>query len=248
MRQIKVGAVQFEARDADKSYNLGVIERLAKKAKEQGAELVSFHECSISGYTFLENLNREELCELAEPVPGGPSTEALIAIARSAGLSVGAGLLERDGDKLYNCYIVVDAGGFIASHRKIHSFVHDALTCGDRYTVFDHLGCRIGILTCYDNNLPENVRITAMMGAEIILMPHVTGCLPSPMPGRGRWIAKSGRNGNLIPCGAVWSLTVRKDAGGSCAGCRRAPTRTASMPSIRTRLAWMGTRSSPAVR
>jgi hypothetical protein len=24
-----------------------------------------------------------------------------------------------------------------------------------------------------------------MLGAEIILMPHVTGCLPSPMPGRG---------------------------------------------------------------
>ena len=44
---------------------------------------------------------------------------------------------------------------------------------------------KMGFLICYDNNLPENTRITAMMGAEIIFMPHVTGCLPSPMPGRG---------------------------------------------------------------
>jgi predicted amidohydrolase len=40
-------------------------------------------------------------------------------------------------------------------------------------------------LICYDNNLPENVRITALLGAEVIFMPHVTGCLPSTMPGRG---------------------------------------------------------------
>ncbi len=51
--------------------------------------------------------------------------------------------------------------------------------------VFDLLGCRCGILICYDNNLIENVRITALQGAEVIFMPHVTGCLPSVMPGRG---------------------------------------------------------------
>ena len=51
--------------------------------------------------------------------------------------------------------------------------------------MFELLGCKCGILICYDNNLVENVRMTALMGAEIIFMPHVTGCLPSVMPGRG---------------------------------------------------------------
>lgn len=185
MREIRVGAAQFEVRDADKPYNLGAIEALAAKAAAQGAALVSFNECSISGYTFLENLSREELAALAEEVPGGPSTERLVEIARSLNIAVGAGLVEREGDRLYNCYLVVNPSGFVAKHRKIHAFISEYLTCGDRYTVFDLLGCRFGILTCYDNNLPENVRITAMMGAEILLMPHVTGCLPSPMPGRG---------------------------------------------------------------
>ena len=67
MREIRVAAAQFEARDGDKSYNLAIIENLAGKARDQGAELVSFHECSISGYTFLETLSREELAAVAEP-------------------------------------------------------------------------------------------------------------------------------------------------------------------------------------
>ena len=185
MRQIKAGAAQFEARDGDKPHNLAVIRRLACAAKEQGAELVSFHECSISGYTFLENLSREALFDLAEPVPAGRSTEELVRMSREIGVTLAAGLIEREGDCVYNCYAVVNGEGLLAKHRKIHAFIHPALTCGDRFTVFDHLDCRFGVLTCYDNNLAENVRITAMMGAEIILMPHVTGCLPSPMPGRG---------------------------------------------------------------
>ena len=185
MREIKVGAAQFEVRDGDKLYNLDAIRRLAAKAAEQGAELVSFNECCISGYTFLQDLSRDELAALAEPVPGGPSTGCLLEIARSLGAAIGAGLIEREGDRLYNCYVVVDSDGLVARHRKLHAFISPHLTCGDSYTVFEWRGCTWGVLTCYDNNLPENVRITAMMGAEIVLMPHVTGCLPSPMPGRG---------------------------------------------------------------
>jgi predicted amidohydrolase len=185
MRELKIGAAQFEARDADKVYNLARIAALTGEAVERGAELVSFHECSIPGYTFLENLSREELEALAEVVPAGASTQCLIEIARTHGVALAAGLIERDAEKLYNCYVVVSPEGFVAKHRKIHAFISNFLTCGDRYTVFDLLGAKFGILTCYDNNLVENVRLTAMMGAEVILMPHVTGCLPSPMPGRG---------------------------------------------------------------
>ncbi len=185
MRDIKIGAAQFEARDADKAYNLSRIEALTRSAVEQGAEIVSFHECCIPGYTFLQTLSRSRLIDLAEPVPGGPSTERLIHIARENGVPILAGLVEIDGDQLYNTYICVTPDGFLAKHRKLHAFISKQIASGDGYTVFDLLDCRIGILICYDNNLPENVRITAMMGAEILFMPHVTCGLPSVMPGRG---------------------------------------------------------------
>jgi len=199
MKQIRVAAAQFEAADGSKDRNLDTIAGLAREAKEQGAELVSFHECSIPGYTFLETLNRLQLLELAEPVPDGPSCQRLTAMAGDLGLPVAAGLLEVDDGRLYNTYVVATASGVVAKHRKIHAFINDALTCGESYTVFDLLGAKFGILTCYDNNLPENVRLTAMMGAEVILMPHVTGCLPSPMPGRGAVAPQIWRNRELDP-------------------------------------------------
>jgi predicted amidohydrolase len=187
MRQIRVAAAQFEVRDGDKEYNLEAIGRLTAEAVREGAELVCFSECSIPGYTFLEKLGRGEIEALAEAVPDGPSTQRVARIAREHGVLVAAGLIEKAEGKLYNTYVAVSPEGFLAKHRKIHAFISEHVSCGDSYTVFDWSGCRIGILICYDNNLPENVRITAMMGAEIILMPHVTGCLPSPMPGRG-WV------------------------------------------------------------
>jgi predicted amidohydrolase len=97
-----------------------------------------------------------------------------------------AGLVERDADYLFNTYVCVTPEGFLAKHRKIHCFISDHMESGDAYTVFELCDCKVGMLICYDNNLPENVRITTMMGAEVIFMPHVTCGLQSPMPGRGK--------------------------------------------------------------
>jgi predicted amidohydrolase len=57
------------------------------------------------------------------------------------------------------------------------------MASGDEFTVFDipH-GCRVGVLTCYDNNIGENVRINALRGVEVLLAPHQTGGCNSPSP------------------------------------------------------------------
>ncbi len=186
MRDIRVAVAQFEHRNGDKAYNLSRIEALTRRAVEQGAEIVSFHECSISGYTFLQHLSRDALANIAERVPDGPSVAALVRIARHFGVVVMAGLIELDpAGRLFNCYVTVGPDGFITRFRKLHTFISPYLSPGDAYNVIDLLGMKAGFLICYDNNLPENVRITALLGAEVIFMPHVTGCLPSTMPGRG---------------------------------------------------------------
>jgi len=186
MREIRVAAAQFEPRDNDKAFNLERIRTLTRRAVEQGAEIVSFHECCLPGYTWVQPLSRDELLAVAEPVPAGPSVQQLIGVAREFRVVVMAGLFEKDDSgRIYNCYVTVGPDGFITRFRKLHTFISPHLTPGSGYNVIDLLGCRVGFLICYDNNLPENVRITAMLGAEIIFMPHVTACLPSPMPGRG---------------------------------------------------------------
>ena len=98
-------------------------------------------------------------------------------LSQQTGMTIGAGLVEKDSDQnLYNSYIVAMPNGELKSHRKLHCFVNAEMSSGSQYTVFDtpH-GCRVGVLICYDNNLVENVRITALRGADIILAPHQTG-------------------------------------------------------------------------
>ena len=186
MRDIRVATAQFENKDNDPEYNLGRIRELTRRAVDHGAEIVSFHECCIPGYTWLQPLSYEALVAASESVPSGPSVQQLTGIACEFQTIIMAGLLETDAEgKVYNCYVTVGPEGFIAKYRKLHTFVNPHLSAGNEYKVIDLLGCRIGFLICYDNNLPENGRITAMLGAEIVFMPHVTCGLPSPMPGRG---------------------------------------------------------------
>lgn len=186
MRTLKIAVAQFQPKDGDKDYNLSVIDKLTAKAKEGGAEVVSFHEMSITAYTFFKDLSRDEVKSYAEKVPDGKSTKRLIEIAAKYDLTVLAGLVEIDDeDKLYNTYICVDKNGLKAKYRKIHPFISKYLSPGTEYVVFDIKDWKCGILICYDNNVVENVRATSLLGAEIIFAPHVTMCTPSSMPGRG---------------------------------------------------------------
>ena len=194
MQDLRIAAVQFEYRDGDRAFNLSRVRELTREAVEQGAEIVSFHECSLSGYSFVQPFSREQMRELAEPVPDGSSTQSLMQISREFGVPLLAGLFEQDGDHIFNTYICVDGDQLIARFRKLHAFINPHVSSGDEFCLFECRGCRLGILICYDNNLVENVRMTALLGAEVIFMPHVTGCLPSVMPGRGLVDPKLWRN------------------------------------------------------
>lgn len=185
MQDLKVASAQFENRNGDKEYNLKVIESLVRKAKEKGAEVVSFHELCITAYTFLKDLSYDQLLDLAEEVPSGPSTQKLIVLSQQYDIAILAGLVEREEGRLYNTYVCVDRHGFVARHRKLHPFINPHLQPGEGYTVFELRGWTCGILICYDNNVIENVRATTLMGANLLFAPHVTMCTPSTMPGRG---------------------------------------------------------------
>lgn len=185
MKNITIAAAQFEPKDADKKYNLAIIEELTARAAELGADIISFHELSITAYTFLKDLDKTRIRKLAERVPEGESTRKLKELATTYEITIMAGLVEIEDESVYNTYICVDSTGLIAKHRKLHPFISPHLSPGNHYTVFDLMGWKCGILICYDNNIIENVRATTLLGANIIFAPHVTMCTPSPMPGRG---------------------------------------------------------------
>ncbi len=182
---MNLAVAQFQPKDGDKKYNLSRIKYLTEKAKRENADVISFHEMSITAYTHTKDLSLDGLIDLAEEVPSGESTQELNKISNEYDIPVLAGLVEKDNGKLYNTYICVYKGELVAKYRKIHPFINENLSAGSEYCLFDLLGWKCGILICYDNNVIENVRATSLLGAELIFAPHVTCCTPSAMPGRG---------------------------------------------------------------
>jgi predicted amidohydrolase len=183
MQTIRAAVVQFEHAAGQKEANFATIERFVHEAAGKRVRLLAFPECCVTGYWFLRNLTRAQLVELAEPVPEGPSTQRLTALARKYDMTIGAGLIEIDGDRLFNTYVVAMPDGQVRRHRKLQAFEHEHISAGDAYTVFDTPdGVRVGVLICYDTNIIENVRITALLGAQVLLAPHQTGGCNSVSP------------------------------------------------------------------
>ncbi len=183
-KTIRAASVQFEHTPGDKRANINKMDAFLNTAAESGVEIIVFPECCITGYWFLRKLSREELLALAEPVFGGESSKALVERAKRYNMTIGAGFIEKtDSGTLYNSYIVALPDGRTYRHRKVHCFISEHMDSGSEFTVFDSPhGVKLGVLTCYDNNIGENVRITALKGAQILLAPHQTGGCTSTNP------------------------------------------------------------------
>ena len=154
MENLCIASAQFENKSGDKTYNLSIIRQLTDRASSAGASVISFHECSITGYSFARRLSREQMLALAEPIPDGASVRALIQIASETKMTILAGLFEKDAeDRLYKAYICVNKAGVVAKFRKLHPFINPHLLPGDEYVIFDLNGWKCGILICYDNNI-----------------------------------------------------------------------------------------------
>lgn len=184
MKSIRAAAVQFNHVPGDKEANWKVMDGFIAEAREEGVELLVFPEMCITGYWHVRNLNRSQIEELSESVPEGPSSQRLSAAAKATGMSIGAGLIEWSEDgKFYNSFVVAMPDGRVVCHRKIHAFISQHIDSGDSVTVFElPNGVKAGILICYDNNVGENVRMTALQGAEVLIAPHQTGGCDSPSP------------------------------------------------------------------
>jgi predicted amidohydrolase len=161
----------MDCRLADPAANLTAVRRKLRDAAHHGAQLVIFPECILSGYCFN---SKAEARESSDTLPGAAS-EALAADCRELNVHAVVGLLERDGEKLYNAAALIGPKGFVASYRKTHlpCLGIDRFTdAGDRpYAVHDIGGLRVGMTICYDGSFPEATRVLALAGADLVVLP-----------------------------------------------------------------------------
>lgn len=152
------------------------------------AELFVLPELFNTGYLFV---SQKEVFQLAEEIPRGKTTEALIALAGRKKIFIVAGLAERDGNSIYNSAVLISPGGYIDTYRKIHLFNEEKLWFqpgNKEFNVYDLGQIKVGMMICFDWYFPESARILALKGADVVchpanlVLPHcqdamVTRCL-----------------------------------------------------------------------
>ncbi len=182
-RNFCVGLVQM-AMTADLRDNTTRAGAKVAEAARLGADVVCLPELYRSPYF----CQREDaaLFDLAETVPG-PSTEAMVAIARSSRVAVILPIFERRAAGLYhNTAVIIDSDGEVRGlYRKMHIPDDPAFyekyyfTPGDLgFRAFDLKAGRIGTLICWDQWYPEGARLTALQGAAALFYPTAIGWHP----------------------------------------------------------------------
>jgi predicted amidohydrolase len=168
---IKVASLQFQIHVADREYNLLKIEEFINRAIADKAEVLVVPELANSGFAFN---GPSEARDAAEPIPDGPVISMLINKAKEKKVYICSGLLEKDGNDLFNSAVLVGPEGFIGKYRKLHLWNKESLWWkhGDMgLPVFDLPFARVGLLICYDLWFPETARILKLQGVDLLLSP-----------------------------------------------------------------------------
>jgi len=173
--------------DEDKQKNLSRAREMIDRAAAAGAALVVLPEmfnCPYVSHLFPR---------YAETYPDGESVQMLAEAARRGGIYlVGGSIPERDGDRVYNTsFIFGPDGSLLGRHRKVHLFdvelasglvVKESATlgAGNRITVVPTGMCPIGVAICYDIRFPELIRLMALKGARVIVVPAAFNMTTGP--------------------------------------------------------------------
>jgi omega-amidase len=159
---MKIAAAQISCALGDSNANVRKIREFSSRAKAAGADLIVFPEMVDTGYSM------PVIQTHAAPWSEGAVPE-LQKIAKTVSIPIISGVSERDGPRIYNSQVFIDASGqIIAKYRKTHLFTaapieeDKCFSPGNELTSFTAAGLRIGLSICYDLRFPELYRTLAV--------------------------------------------------------------------------------------
>lgn len=156
-------------------------EAYAREAAGRGAQVMCFQEL-FNGPYFCQVQDRQFFAH-TEPIPDGPTTKRMQALAKETGMVLIVPMYEADGPGIYyNTAAVIDANGrYLGKYRKTHlphqpgfweKYYFRPGNLG--YPVFETAVGKIGVYICYDRHFPEGARMLGLNGAEIVFIPSAT--------------------------------------------------------------------------
>jgi predicted amidohydrolase len=182
--------IQMLVEGGRKRENLDHAEARIGEAAQAGAKVLLLPEAMTLGWT------HPSAAEQAEPVPGGGTCERLSACASRWSVFICAGLIERQGQEVFNSAVLFGpAGALLGHHRKINELEigHPFYALGDRLQAIKTPLATFGLMICADAFAPGQVlaRSLALMGADVILSPCA-------------WAVPGDHDNNREPYGQLW--------------------------------------------
>lgn len=168
---IVIAAAQIDSKLGKIEMNLARLMGRAGEAVGNGAQLVVFPECALTGYQFE---SREEALDAAQDIPG-PVTQAMSLLCAELQAYVIFGMLELHDRRLFNTAVMTGPGGIVFKYHKNHIPFQGVDRFVDKGDVPFHL-CKagdlnIGLEICYDIFFPESARVHSLLGADLICLP-----------------------------------------------------------------------------
>ncbi len=174
MRILQIQAHVYE----EKEKNLDALEKRIQAYKNQNIDLVTIGEMFDCPY-------QTDCFSIYAEKDGEKTWSRLSSIASKFGVYLSAGSvpeIDEEGHIYNTAYVFDRQGQQIAKHRKVHFFDVDidggqhfheseTLTAGNQCTTFDTEFGRMGLCICFDCRFPEFVRLMALDGAKVILVP-----------------------------------------------------------------------------
>lgn len=178
--KIRVAAISFEPQKFDLAGNARRLEQLFRDAQRGGARIAVAPEGALDGYVVNEIIAGTESAERMKDVAitiDGPVIGQFQKLAKELRMCLAFGFAERIGDDVYNSAVFIDhAGQLCGNYHKMQlaegydeSWWFNRL--GDKCRAFDTPFGRCGILICNDRWNPQLAKITALDGAQFLVIP-----------------------------------------------------------------------------
>ncbi len=187
---LKVATAQIESTLGQVGGNLETHVRWIERAAREGADLVFFPECSLTGY------GTEHAREHAISIDD-EAVRAVESCAREEGIAAGFGFIERavgggaargesrgvdalgsskQGCDLFITYEIAGGDERLA-YRKTHlgSHEHEVFVAGDELPVAHVAGTCVGVQLCWEAHIPDIASTLRAKGAQLVICPHAGG-------------------------------------------------------------------------
>jgi len=171
---IRIAGLALQSKPGDKDGNWRKARRLVRRAAARGAQLVCAPEGFLEGYVVQQpGLTRAAYRAAGESVRRSRYLREMRDLCAELGIYLAAGFAERAGPRMHNSAALIGPDGAVVGvFRKVHLMGAEPLnTPGDEFPVFDTALGRVGIMICFDRQLPEAARLLALRGARLILNP-----------------------------------------------------------------------------